>query len=240
MGAGFFLFWCPVPYNLSQIKPLLGIDLDDTTQDTQLNAALLAVGDQLQRLTRRRLLPVTIAEWYEGNWSRSLNLRETPVRSITSVERLTGDGGAWGEGDLSSLTALTNGEHYYLKLDYTLLVDPVVHVSMSGLLVNRKGWVGAIERRRGRVIPQEVPGAGNWKITYEAGFPAGQLPAEFLPAVAAGIAYLLNTIPTGGLLTTSESLDGRSLSLSKLQEEEFGQIGAVASMLARYRRAYVG
>lgn len=231
-------------YPLSLIKPLLGIDLADTSQDVQLQLALDAVEAQVQHLTRLRLAPVMLTEWYAGNWSRTLRLREGPVRSVTSVEKLTGDSdGAWGLGDVSVLEVIDPGV-WFLKLDHQLLTTPPVAVSLSGTLVSRRGWDGALERRRGRVVRREVEGNGNYKVVYEAGFPANQVPAEFLPAVAAGVAYLRRTVPTGGLVVTGQSMEGVSVTLTDLYAQiaadGIQRLGEVQSLVSRYRRPYVG
>src|SRR5690242_5743742 len=101
---------------LESVKPLLGLAISDASQDQALQAALGAVEAQLAHLTRLRLAPVSLVEWYAGTNSRHLRLRERPVSQVDEVAILPGaaDAGAWGQGDVSAAVVIDPGSDYYL------------------------------------------------------------------------------------------------------------------------------
>lgn len=235
-------------YLLDQIKPLLGVALSDTSDDDALDACRAAVESHLANLTRLRLEPATVTEFYAGNWARTLRLRQRPVRSVATVriwpqgaDNFGGQGDDPGEAPEAELP----GRAYWLRMDWQTTEATPVQLSMGGLLERPELWPGALERRRGRVVRRPVTGPGNVEVVSEVGFPLGHLPAEFLPAVAAGVRLLRNQVKTGGLTVASESRNGWSVSLTegpvgKSAEAMVGMLGDVQLLVARYRRPFVG
>ena len=231
-------------FTLTQIKPLIGVSLAYTADDTALQACLDAVESHIQSVTRLRLAPLAATEWYPGNWCRSLRLRNLPVSAVTAVRIWTTDlENAWGQGTPTTTPdALIAGDDYFLKIDWQNTVSGASPLSMSGLLVRPQLWPGAIERRRGRIMQRPVEGPGNVQIAYTAGFPANQIPAEFLVAVAAGTKFARMQAKSGGLTPTSEGLDGYSHAFSATVQAAasgIGVLGEVQSLIAKYTRPFI-
>lgn len=230
-------------FALDLVKPLIGLSLSDAADDGPLQACLDAAEACLQRLTGLRLAPTAVTEWHCGTGSRFLRARHRPVRSITSAKVWPADSvNQFGQGDSANPpTALTVGRDCFLRLDFSTLDVPPVQLSLGGTLVCPAGWPGAFERRRGRVIPRPVEGNGNVELVLAVGFPEGAVPAEFLPAVAAAAKLLRGAVPLGGLVQTSESRNGWSVGLAgPAADAGVLQLGQVQTLLARYRRPFVG
>lgn len=234
---------------LADVKELAGgtAVFPDATTDKALQFCLDAAESHIQNLCRLRLAPVTITDWYGGNWQRFLTLRQRPVRSVSEVLVYSGTSEqAAGQGtDADPPDPLVLGEDYYLgPFDWQTFDQTPVQLCMSPVLWRRDSvWPGAVEKRWGRVVYKPVNGQGNVRVTYAAGFPEGRQPAEFLPAVAAATLLIYRQVPAGGLLLTSDHMDGASVALSFLTPAARGQLdmlGEIRSLVARYRRPFIG
>ena len=196
--------------------------LTSTEYDGALGGWIATLERQITDFTGLTLAPSTGTVRLDGRWHPTAFLPRRPVSAVTLVR-------IWDGGDYSPTgepgavnfmgqnTAFTGTPPTPLTLgvDYGVRWDVVWNgrqYAVGGrLLRNGRPWPGAYERRRGRLGVRKVNGQGNIEVQYAYGFadPA-DIPPVFLTAVAAGVQAYILRIPTGGLITTSNSLDGAS------------------------------
>lgn len=213
---------------LSGLKDYLGIET--TTEDGFLNAVIPGVEAALKRLIGFEIeAQNSLTEYYAGNNSNFLRLRETPVRSVTSV--FVDPSGAWGQyaGGFAASTQLTAGLDYYLRMD-----GPLGLTSASGTLVRlgNRVWPGKVVNEVGLLTNYKVAGEGNIKVVYNSGFET--IPADIVLAVYQICAQIRLARQTG-MNIQSESFEDYSYSLGT-PDTDLMKIGTVSQVVATYRR----
>lgn len=118
---------------LAQVKALLGIELDDETEDTHLTQLILAATEWLQGETKRRFdTPIDVIEFREGNGNRKLYLRGHIDRSAPPV----GESAEPGNSLTVSIRAIGDvGE------DWEMLNENE-HYEVRGNVLYGSGWCG--------------------------------------------------------------------------------------------------
>lgn len=169
-----------------------------------------------------------LTEFYAGNGSAKLLLRQTPVQAVASVYQ--DDSACYGEaaGAFASDTLLTAGEDYCLIRDNGFGGE----VSKSGILM-RVGstWPAASQRLSGLLTQGITEGVGNIKVTYTAGYTP--VPADLVSAVHQLAAEHRRSSDSGGAMQ-SESFDYYSYEkMSPVDQAK--AIGSVKSILANYK-----
>jgi hypothetical protein len=219
--------------SLSSLRLHLGVPADDTSEDAFLTQALAQAEALVRKYVRQSWAcpAATYTHYLRGNDTDTLVLRERPVVSITSVH--LDRGGFYGEGTsaFATGTLLTEGEGY-------VLVPDGPSGSHSGRL-QRIGtvWPAQAEYRLGDLSRSMVPGKGNVKVVFQAGWAAGSVPADIELAVNL-IAVNLRSYRLGRPVN-SESYDGYSLSLAS-GKSPMDPLEAGKSLLAPYRSLVPG
>lgn len=210
---------------LEQVKTHLGIAADDTSLDARLAALIQGVDAAIKSDLRRNIEQATYTEFYSGDGSRALRLKQTPVQSITTVYE--DSSGLWGQGAdaFAAATLLTAGA------DYALDLDQPDGTSLSGLLYRVGGiWPGRVVRYGNRLTAGYEHGRGNLKITYVGGY--ATVPYDLALAANQLVGWAMAR--KDGQQMKSERLDEYSYTMGDLKEALTSVVGA-ASILAKYR-----
>lgn len=220
--------------SLNEVKIALGIDLTNTKEDATLTALQGGVEAALERLTNRKFASANYTEYYNGTNSNVLVLNQTPVYTITSVA--IDRSGRWGQntdGFPTSSVIATDG--YYLQKD-----GPAQAYSESGILIRvEDNWLGFRTRPLDLLTLRIVPGQGNVRVLYTAGYPV--IPNDVKLAIWEAVGELRNRKKWGfgtGVLT-GESLSASSYSLSPMDMQVLLRIGTVAQILATYTKPVI-
>lgn len=165
-------------------------------------------------------------EYYTGDGTSELVLRQRPVRSITSVYV---DGDAYF-GEASN--AFESGDQLTAGTDFVLHRRTTdTEASTSGVLLRLNNvWPRSTSRIPGLLT--EVSGApiGNIKVTYLAGYK--QIPHDLIWATNQLVAEMRRTAESGGGFQ-SESYDGYSYAMSALNSQT-SDAASVREVLADY------
>ncbi len=171
----------------------------------------------------------TYTEFHPGNGSPQLLLNRTPVQSITSVYE---DPGAYyGEapGAFASNTLLTAGVNYCLARDNGSATEK----SSSGILLRiGTAWPNISAKLAGMLTSSPMPGLGNVKVTYVAGY--ASVPPDLQLACNTLVAEIRRNAPHGGAIS-SEQLDYYSYQLANPDQAE-GVLSSVGNILKNYKR----
>lgn len=197
--------------------------LTGTDYDSALPVWIAAAENQLEQFSGLSLTPRSATVYLDGRWHHVVHLPGRPVSSVTSVR-------IWEGQDYSSIAVPSQVDFIGQNPDYTgtpptELVPGVdyglrwdknwsgTNYSLCGRLErNSRVWPGALERKQGRVGVRKIKGQGNVQVEYTYGFlRAIDIPPIFILAVASIIQAYILRIPSGGLIPTSQSLDGASV-----------------------------
>jgi len=166
-----------------------------------------------------------LTEYYNGPGMAELVLRERPVQSIVSVYE--DETGAWNQnaGAFATATLLVEGTDYGLDLKNDA-------ISLSGILMRLNGvWENVTGRGAGLLSAEPLPGRGNLKVTYIAGY--GQPPDDVVLAINSMIGEIRMTGPMGGGLS-SEHLDYYSYTRASASEQAL-MLTSAKALLRSYR-----
>lgn len=200
----------PILTNLNELKVLLEIDPNNTSEDTKI-WFFVEYASQiiLELLNRQNIFIASRTEIYNGTNTPRLVLNSRPVYTSPTI-RVWVDGSAnYGSssGAWASNTELTYGE------DFCLQVDQVDGTSRSAILVRlKKVWEKKFARASYYLTPFIVPDTGSIKITYTAGYTVDNLPADFRFAVNLLVTKMRYIMPLGMELS-NESYEERSISI---------------------------
>jgi hypothetical protein len=201
----------PLLTDLRELKAVLEIDPDDTSEDLKLNFCMEWSTQWIEELLNRPgIFKKERTEYYSGTGTQKLLLRSRPVFTTPTILVYEDDGAFYGSvtGSFDSDTsALTYG------VDFCLEIDQEDGTSRSGILVRMKDYWGLPGvRQQGFLTPFLGEAFGNIKIVYTAGHSIDNLPSTLRMAcnlLAAKIRYVLPL----GLELSSESYLDRSVSL---------------------------
>lgn len=209
---------------LAAVKTHLGIT--DGSEDAQLSQWITQVGGVIDTHCNYALQSATRTEYYRGSGTRNLLLNHRNVSGVTDVWLdPTGYFGELGTA-FGSATKLTVG------VDYALLRDDAyaTEVSAVGVIVRLNGvWPSVNARDRTMLTSQTVPGRGNIKVQYTAGFTT--TPPDLELAAIMLVAEMRRVAPLGAPVS-SFSLDYFSASFGDSQNN----IVAAKSILGKYAR----
>lgn len=218
---------------LVALKLHMGIASSDTSEDAFLTQLLAAVEASFKKLTDRDIEQTTYTDYYSGKWTPIILLNEYPVISLTGV--WLDSEGFWGTrtGSFGASTQLTEGQ------DFSLVRDGRNAVKSTGRLYRIAGvWPGRGHYESGLLLPRRVPGAGNVKATFVAGY--ATIPADIQLAIWQACAALKSSRDTGGRLLIHEAFEEYEYKLQPdtlaLIQAEVSRLGTMPSIIARYKR----
>lgn len=226
--------------SLSDAKLFLGIAVGDTSEDDKLTFMIGMVDRIIKNYCRQNLEQATYTEFFSGDGTRAVVLRQRPIQSITNV--WLDNSGYYGTGPsaFASTALLTSGTGYAPDWDITLSNAQVV--SKSGLLIR----IGTIWPELnaayipGRLTQETGPAYGNIKVTYVAGYPSAAFPADLKGAACMLVSGMRRSAIFGGMPLSSESITDYSYSLAAVSVNKFPEIGTVRQILNGYREVPLG
>lgn len=213
---------------ISAVKTHLGITTTD--EDTALTQWLTQVEAAIKAHVGGPIESEAVTEYYSGNGTNRLCLRNVPVQSITSV--YLDDGAYFGTSSspFAAATQLVAGTDYALEVN-----QPTggAIASTTGVLYRLNGlWPRLYGRQGGLLNAIPTNGLGNIKVTYVCGW--ATVPADIVLAVHQMMATIRQSAENGQPVQ-SESLDYWSatyLDPSKMA----AALTSVQSLLKRYKR----
>ncbi|MEO2090703.1 MAG: hypothetical protein ABGY75_14555 [Gemmataceae bacterium] len=218
---------------LDRLKTLLEIPAGDTSRDEVLSLLGEQVSGVVEEYCGRQFGQSTYSEFYSGDNSPLLVLRQRPVLAITSV--WVDGAGWWGQGaDPFAADTLLDATGYAVE------ADQPDGSSRCGLLRRVDDvWPRPFQWEQG-VLTGRAPGGvqgetGNIKVVYSAGYASVPSPVQL--AVAIGVSRFLKTLKAGGLVA-GETTPGYSYSLftGNLKPDGISSLPPEAlSLLSRYR-----
>ncbi len=210
---------------LLAVKTQAGIVPSDTSRDPQIRSFIDGITSLVKQELNRDIESTEYVEYYSGDGSPFLLLRQYPVTAVSLV--CVDDSGYFGAGPAS--------------FDSTLnLVDGVDYALMSG--AGGMGSTGMLRRigttwhripSRALGIIQNLPGIpnGNIKVRYTAGFVV--IPPAITMAVNAAVAKQIAMAAVGG---AAAQMGYEDASVSFLAPADAARLfGSIESTLANYR-----
>jgi hypothetical protein len=211
---------------VNQIKSFLG--QTSTVDDVQLEALRQAAEAEIAAYCNRSFETTNYVDFYSGNGTRFLALRNRPVTAVNFVwQDFNANFGA-NTPSFGTDTLLTYGSQW------TLDWDQGATVSKSGVLIR----VGTVWEEIGRVyFPGKLsadigPAYGNIKVDYQAGFVT--IPMDLQYCVAYLVKYMMRTLPYGASVD-SEKIGQFTYSLGRPRKDLTPEIGSLRQMLGKYR-----
>lgn len=208
---------------VAAVRTHLGLD---NTEDDFLGQVLPAVEAAWAKLTDRNILQATYTEYYSGRNTNTILLREYPVSP--GVQVWLDNAAYWGTapGAFGTGTALTEG------VDFALVKDGRGALAECGRLYRIGGvWPCRWESRTGLLASRQTPGAGNVKVTYQAGLAATPSDVQLaLWEVVAGV----RSRRVEGFPASSGGYEEFSASLVMDATKLF--LATQAQIVARYKR----
>ncbi len=228
---------------ITDVKPGLGIDDTDTSEDIALGQWCTRADAAIKRYCKRDLelttYPATATYGrgdsgiYSGDGSRYLILRQKPVISVTSVNLDMRAYWASAVTPFDTTTLLVSGTDYALA---TAGYIGSAAVSNRGIIERINGvWPQSWWYRRGNIVLDPQTAQGNIKVIYQAGF--ATIPPDIVQAGALLVAYWRRIAQAGGNLQ-SESLGNYSYSLAGPMKGA-GLPDDVRKLLSPYRERVV-
>lgn len=220
---------------LSKIKQLLNIPFDSTDKDIWLDSLRTAAESTIKTYCKRDLEYGSYTEFYDGNNTRSLILRQRPVVSVTNVwEDHRGYSGQNPDVDFDSTNLLEQG------IDWMLDLDKGGIVSHSGILIRLGTYWSEVPRTywRNKLVQEKVPSYGSIKVQYTAGYQT--IPMDLQYAVCYLVSYMRRTIGMGGTMLSEKIGDySYELFMGNWRGDKPPEIATVKQLLARYREVSI-
>jgi hypothetical protein len=210
---------------LLSVKAQAGIAVGDTTRDVQLRAFIDGVTSLVKQQLNRDIESTEYLEYYSGDGSPFLLLRQYPVTAVSLV--CVDDAGYFGAapGGFDSSLNLVDG------VDYALM-SGAGGIGSTGML-RRIGTTWHRIPSRAIGVIQNLPGvpSGNIKVQYTAGFVV--VPPAITMAVNAAILKQLSMATVGGGVSQMGYEDASVTFLSPADTARL--FGSIESILANYR-----
>ena len=210
---------------LTSVKAQGGIAPNDTTRDTQLRSLIDGVSSLVKQQLNRDVESKDYIEYYSGDDSPFLLLRQYPVTAVALV--CVDDAGYFGarSGGFDTSLNLVNGVGY-------ALMSGAGGMGSTGML-RRIGTTWHRIPSRACGVIQNLPGipSGNIKVQYTAGFVV--IPAAITMAVNAAVLKQALMAAAGG---AASQVGYEDASVSFLSPSDAARLfGSIESTLANYR-----
>jgi len=214
------------------VKNQCGISSADTSHDAQIDSLILGMTALVKQYLNRDLEQSTYTEYYSGNNSPYLLLRQYPVTAVTRVCIDNGGYAGQAPGAFPSSDDLVQGVDY--------MVDPgQKSVGVGGTGIGATGilrrindvWYGRPYRKLGvvRNLPTETQ--GNILVQYTAGF--NPVPAAIQMAINGAIGRYVMFAQLGGAVT-SATYEDASITLMN-PDDEAKVFGSIKQSLGNYK-----
>lgn len=214
---------------------------DDDNNQIYLDLAFGSVIEYLGRDIAQTTYPAAAeggrgdAGYYRGNGRRRLVLRQTPVTAVSAV--YFDPSGRWGQnpdGSFATATLLVAGTDYAIPWD-GCLPNSSTQCCYTGFLERISGvWSASFGFVPGMLTAQVVPGQGDIKVAYTAGYPATAVPTPIRGAICSLAAWIRKMSKNGAYLN-SESLGAYSYSLAQPMAQQWPELGSIRGMLASFK-----
>lgn len=218
---------------LDRVKLRLGIAAADGTQDDLLGMLIGQIDAALSNVVDCVLdsPPVEATEYYDGTGHDLLQLRRWPVTEVSEV--YLDDSAAYGQapGSFASSTLLTNGVDYAVRWD-SAGVCLSGHLQRIGSVWTSREWYDDPSV----LVPRKVPGAGNVKVKYKAGWTT--IPADLELIAHRFVAAEYRSSDKGGPIQSESLADGGGSYSYTIAANAAAFVSAVSSggLLAAYMR----
>ncbi|WP_397570654.1 hypothetical protein [Schlesneria sp. T3-172] len=210
---------------LNAVKDQAGIPRADTTRDNQIKAFICGISDYVTRFLGRNIEQQEYTEYYSGDGTVELLLRQYPV---ISVQRVCVDSGGYF-GDPAN--AFPSANDLVSGVDYALVAGQWGKGS-SGILRRIGGsWAAWPARVAGTVQSLPSKAQGNILVEYTAGY--AEIPPALVMAVNSLVAKGIFQSQFGGGVQ-SASYEDASASFAA-SDEVAKTIGSVTSTLGLFR-----
>lgn len=210
---------------LLSVKTQGGIAVSDTSRDAQLRILIDGVTSLVKQQLNRNLESQQYLEYYSGDGSPLLLLRQYPVTTVSLV--CVDDAGWFGAGpdSFAPTRNLIEG------VDYALM-SGAIGLGSSGLL-RRIGTVWSQPPARTFGVLGNLPGIsrGNIQVQYTAGFPV--IPPAITLAVNALVLKQASLAPLGGAAAQLGYEDAHVGFFAPADAAKV--LGSIESILANYR-----
>lgn len=211
--------------NLASVKAQAGIAATDTSRDTQLRSLIDGVTSLVKQQLNRNIEADDFTEYYSGDNTPYLLLRQYPVISITRI--CVDNGGYFGDasGAFDSSLNLVSG------VDYALM-DGLNGKGGQGI-VRRIGasWYARPYRELGTVENLKPAKGGNILVAYRAGYET--IPLAIRMGVNQAIIQMAMSSAVGG---TPSSMTYEDASVTFLTPDVAAKAwGSVAVLFANYK-----
>lgn len=218
--------------DLKEVKALLDIDQDDTTDDVKLNLLIEMASQWIEEFLGRvgYLEKKSRTEYYAGTGKQTILLKARPVFPTPTIEVYVDESGFFGSvsGSFDTTTSA-----FVYGTDFALQLDQEDGTSRSGLLVRINNvWPRPSARVMGLLSPFVAQSFGNVKVVYTAGYTTDSLPAALRYAAAVLVARMQSVLPLG-VITQSEAYEERSISVVAEQKDYF--LALIKPILYQYR-----
>ncbi len=214
--------------SLDQIKAFLNVSQADESQDLWYDSLRVAAEATVKSYCKRDFESQDYVEYYDGNGTRFLTLRQTPVTAVTSVHLdSTAYYGTNPVTAFAASTLLTPG------VDYALAVDAGGTVSKAGIVVRINYTWPELPRNYwfNQLVNDQGPAYGSIKVSYTAGY--SEIPADVQYATCFIVSFMKRTINFGGTFFSEHIGDYSYKSL--LRDLKNPEIGTARQLLSRYR-----
>ena len=206
---------------LADLKTYLGIS--DSSEDALLNLLIADADAAILGYIGRTIEQATLTEYYSGDGTQMLVLKQRPVTAVTSVHVDQSGYSGQGSGAFASSTEWTAGEDFYIR-------TVVENESNTGELVAIKG-PGTFRADGTAQTWGEWPlGTGNIKVVYTAGY--STVPGDLAAACRILVAWM-RASRDNGMPVKSEKLGSYSYTL--LEDTGIPELATVRGLCNRYR-----
>ena len=200
---------------LNSVKNQAGISLADTTLDLQIRSFIDGITARVKRQLNRDIEQQIYNEYYSGDNSSILFLKQYPVVTINSI--IVDDTAYFGQGPGSSPTTLVAGTDYALMAGYN-------GIGSSGAVRRINGTWRAWDHRRWGIVSRLPPlPSGNILVNYTAGY--SPVPADIQMTVNLAVMKMIAMAATGSPIASNSYEDASESYFSpELAASVFGSI----------------
>jgi hypothetical protein len=230
--------------NIELVKGMLEIPQTDSSKDAVLTGFGAWADSIIKSEAKRDLEQATYTEFYTGDGTNVLFLRQTPVKTVNNL--WIDPKGYFGDGTNNPFPdpPLVLGQDYSLDRDFSLqtggpgVATPNVTASWSnsGKLVRLTGFWPQPYRRNtyGRLSYEEETTKGNIKVEYVGGYPANQMPQDLQSVACQLVKWFWLTRKWYGPFQ-SEQLADYNYTLAQRLITAWPELGSIQRTMARYR-----
>ena len=206
---------------LADLKTYLGIS--DSSEDALLNLLIADADAAILGYIGRTIEQATLTEYYSGDGTQMLLLKQRPVTAVTSVHVYQSGYSGQGSGAFASSTEWTAGEDFYIR-------TVVENESNTGELVAIKGPGTFTADHQPKTWGEWPRGTGNIKVVYTAGY--STVPSDLAGACRILVAWM-RASRDNGMPVKSEKLGAYSYTL--MDDTGGPELATVRGACNRYR-----